>query len=56
MCVKADWEAAKAKSEAYYPPTFEADGNYTHATAVAERLIQTANHFYQESVGDWICL
>jgi len=56
MCVKADWDAAKAKGEAYYPPTFEADGNYTHATAVAERLIQTANHFYQESVGDWICL
>jgi len=56
MCIKADWEEAKAKGEAYYPPTFETDGNYTHATAVAERLIQTANHFYQESVGDWICL
>lgn len=56
MCVKSHWEAAKAKGEAYYPPTFEADGNYTHATAVAERLIETANHFYQESVGDWICL
>ena len=56
MCVKTDWEAAKANGEAYYPPTFEQDGNYTHATAVAERLIQTANHFYQESVGDWICL
>jgi len=56
MCVKSDWEAAKAKGDAYYPPTFEVDGNYTHATAVAERLIQTANHFYQESVGDWICL
>ena len=56
MCVKEDWEAAKTKGEAYYPPTFEQDGNYTHATAVAERLIETANHFYQESVGDWICL
>merc|ERR1712122_408840 len=49
-------DAAKASGEAYYPPTFEVDGNYTHATAVAERLITTANHFYQESVGDWICL
>lgn len=56
MCIKADWEAAKAKGEAYYPPTFEKDGSYTHATAVAERLIETANHFYQESIGDWICL
>ena len=56
MCVKADWEAAKEKGEAYYPATFEQDGNYTHATAVAQRLIETANNFYQESVGDWICL
>lgn len=56
MCVKSDWEAAKASGEAYYPPTFTEDGNYTHATAVTERLIQTANHFYQESVGDWVCL
>ncbi|KAG7353642.1 DUF952 domain containing protein [Nitzschia inconspicua] len=38
------------------PPTFEADGGFTHATAVAERLIETANHFYTSSQGDWICL
>jgi hypothetical protein len=28
----------------------------THATAMPERLISTANHFYTETVGDWICL
>jgi uncharacterized protein (DUF952 family) len=56
MCLKADWEAAKASGDAYYPPTFAQDGNYTHATAVADRLVQTANHFYQDSTGDWICL
>jgi uncharacterized protein (DUF952 family)/mannose-6-phosphate isomerase-like protein (cupin superfamily) len=56
MCQKASWEAAVVKGEAYFPPTFEADGGFTHATAVAERLIDTANHFYTSSQGDWICL
>jgi uncharacterized protein (DUF952 family)/mannose-6-phosphate isomerase-like protein (cupin superfamily) len=56
MCQKFSWEAAVASGEAYYPPTFEADGGFTHATAVAERLIETANHFYTSSQGDWICL
>lgn len=52
----AEWAEAKAKDEAYYPKTFEADGHYTHATAVPSRLIETANHFYQAVEGDWICL
>lgn len=56
MCETALWEAAKAKGEAYYPPTFEVDGNYTHATAVPSRLITTANHFYTGVPGDWVCL
>jgi hypothetical protein len=32
------------------------DGYYTHATAVPSRLITTANNFYQEDAGEWICL
>jgi len=44
------------KQEAYYPPTFEKDGMFTHATAVPQRLIETANHFYMDVEGDWICL
>lgn len=56
MCQKISWEAAVASGEAYYPPTFQKDGDFTHATAVAERLIETANHFYTSSQGDWICL
>ena len=44
---RAEWEKAKADNHAYYPKTFEADGNYTHATGVPSRLIETANHFYQ---------
>jgi len=55
MCQRQLWEAAKASGEAYFPPTFEADG-FTHGTAVPSRLIATANHFYQDVVGDWVCL
>ena len=47
MTTAAEWEAAKSKGHAYYPKTFEADGDYTHATGVPSRLIETANHFYQ---------
>ena len=56
MCQKSMWDDCKAQSKAYFPPTFVADGKMTHATAVPERLISTANHFYTSSVGDWICL
>jgi uncharacterized protein (DUF952 family) len=56
MCPRADWEAAKKSGGAYFPKTFAEDGNYTHATAVASRLITTANHFYTTWPGDWICL
>jgi len=56
MTTKAEWEKAKADNHAYYPKTFEVDGFYTHATGVPSRLIETANHFYQDVQGDWICL
>ena len=55
MAQMALWEAAKSGNEAYYPPTFDVDG-FTHATSVASRLITTANHFYQDSPGEWVCL
>jgi len=55
MCERSTWEAAKSSGMAYFPPTFEVDG-FTHATAVPSRLITTANHFYQDVVGEWVCL
>lgn len=55
MCDKALWEEAKRADVAYFPPTFEADG-MTHATAVPSRLLDVANHFYQDAKGDWVCL
>ena len=56
MCEKSRWEAALADVEAYFPPTFEKDGGFTHASTAANRLITTANHFYQSSKDDWICI
>lgn len=55
MCEKGRWEAAKSQATAYFPPTFEKDG-FTHGTADAKSLIGTANHFYQSSKDDWICI
>lgn len=56
MCQKKLWDEAVESQQAYYPPTFVKDGQFTHATAVPQRLIETANHFYTETKGDWICL
>ena len=56
MCLKSTWEEAKRSKNAYFPSTFVQDGHFTHSTAIPERLIQTANHFYQHVSGDWLCL
>ena len=56
MCEKSCWESALAAGEAYFPPTFEQDGGFTHASTQANNLIATANHFYQSSQDDWICI
>mmetsp|Transcript_5615 Transcript_5615/g.13190 ORF Transcript_5615/g.13190 Transcript_5615/m.13190 type:complete len:414 (+) Transcript_5615:92-1333(+) len=55
MCQKDLWEKVKETQEAYFPPTFAKDG-FTHATAVPSRLLDTANHFYQDVEGEWLCL
>jgi len=56
MLTLQEWEDAKASGYAYYPKTYEQDGYFTHATGVPSRLVETANHFYQDVAGDWICL
>ena len=50
------YKSVAASGEAYFPPKFETDSMFTHATAVPTRLITTANHFYTGTKGDWICL
>ncbi|KAI2508405.1 Protein of unknown function (DUF952) [Fragilaria crotonensis] len=56
MCQKTLWDEAASTGKAYFPPTFKDDGMFTHATAVPQRLVTTANHFYTATEGDWICV
>jgi uncharacterized protein (DUF952 family)/mannose-6-phosphate isomerase-like protein (cupin superfamily) len=56
MCQKELWEKVIAAKTAYFPPTYIEDGFFTHATAVPTRLLETANHFYTSTKGEWICL
>lgn len=49
------WEESIEKGMVYYPPTYEQDG-FTHGTSNPEKLINVANHFYQEVEGEWRCL
>lgn len=56
MCETSIYEKALSEKSAYYPPTFYADGKFTHATAIPNNLIDTANHFYTSTKGDWVCI
>jgi uncharacterized protein (DUF952 family) len=49
------WEAATSSGESYFPPTYEVDG-FTHGTSNPAKLLNVANHFYQDVPGDWLCL
>ncbi|CAK0796926.1 unnamed protein product [Prorocentrum cordatum] len=54
------WDEAKIEqAQIYYPPTFAQDGEFTHATADAKKLLGVLNHFYSESSGpeqEWVLL
>ena len=57
MTSRNEIDAARSQGKkVYFPKTFQKDGFYTHATNVPSRLIETANHFYQDDPGEWICL
>ena len=57
MCSKVQWDGALESQVAYYPPTFESDGNFTHATSDPRQLLAVANHYYTSSPDDdWICV
>ena len=49
------WQQSIANNSVYYPPTYEQDG-FTHGTANPQKLLQVANHFYQDVPGEWLCL
>lgn len=58
MCQKKRWQTAVASGERFYfPPTFDVDGGFVHATQHPEQLLDIANHFYQNPKDEeWICL
>ena len=49
------WDEAIATNRTYFPPTYRQDG-FTHGTANPDKLLTVANHFYQQTEGDWYCL
>lgn len=55
LALARDWHQAVEGATTYYPPTYEKDG-FTHGTSDPDHLLGVANHFYQDSEGDWVCL
>lgn len=55
MCEVQRYSDFVANESLYFAPTYEQDG-FIHATAVPGFLMEVANHFYQESQDDWICM
>ena len=59
MCPKADYEASqKGKDRVYFPKAYDTD-KFTRATHEPQRLMETANCFYQASAPadqEWVCL
>lgn len=49
------WDAAVASNSTYYPPTYDEDG-FTHGTSNPDKLLNVANHFYPDVIGNWYCL
>jgi hypothetical protein len=56
LCQKSNWDAAYHKKEPYFPPTFLQDGKFTRATVYKEDIVSTANEYYKDTPGEWICL
>ena len=56
MCQKSLWQKAVQDEAAYFPPSFHKDGKFTRASVHKEGLIDTANQFYKDTEGEWICL
>jgi uncharacterized protein (DUF952 family) len=52
------WRAAQSAGASYFPPTFAADGGFTHLTAHAPLLLPVANQFYRAVPADvpWVVL
>jgi uncharacterized protein (DUF952 family) len=57
LCEKKHYiDQITSTSHSYIPPTFTVDGGFVHATENPSQLLAVANHFYQKSAVDWICI
>lgn len=55
MAIESQFDEQTKSGGLYVSPTFQ-DDKFIHATKEPEFLIDVANHFYKESVGDWVCI
>jgi hypothetical protein len=56
LCQKSKWMDAIRNKGGYFPPTFWSDGRFTRASCVQDTLMRTANHYYKQVSGDWLCI
>lgn len=50
------WAASATSNTPYKPPTFDADGGFTHLTAAPEKLLAVGNTFYRTDPGAWVLI
>ena len=55
MAIATEFDLQTQGDGMYYSPTFKQD-KFIHATKEPQFLLDVANHFYKESVGDWVCI
>lgn len=56
LCQRAVFAQAVEDGKPYFPPTFVKDGRFTRASQEKGTLIDTANTYYKNIPGEWICL
>jgi hypothetical protein len=56
LCQRAVFVQAVEEGKPYFPPTFVKDGRFTRASQEKDSLADTANSYYKDIPGEWICL
>lgn len=56
LCKLKTFLEAVTEGKPYFPPTFVADGRFTRASQEKSSLVDTANHYYKDTDGAWVCL
>jgi hypothetical protein len=56
LCQRSLWLQAIESKQPYFPPTFWSDGRFTRGSVVRSSIVHTANTYYKEVSGDWLCI